>query len=196
MSQIAEAGVQNIKRTDPALGARLKAVRETFGLSQRALARRAGVTNGTVSLIEQGQVSPSVASLKKLLDAMSLSLGEFFTLDVDHQAVPFFEAESLPEIGGEGVSLRMVPAGVPNAKLQMLREHYPVGSDTGAEMLSHPGEEAGVVVRGAIWVKVGSQESVLKPGDAYYFDSRLPHRFRNVGDEPCEIVSAATPPTF
>jgi mannose-6-phosphate isomerase-like protein (cupin superfamily) len=36
----------------------------------------------------------------------------------------------------------------------------------------------------------------LEPGDAYYFDSRLPHRFRNVGEEECEVVSACTPPSF
>jgi mannose-6-phosphate isomerase-like protein (cupin superfamily) len=37
---------------------------------------------------------------------------------------------------------------------------------------------------------------ILGPGDAYYFESRLPHRFRNVGSVPCEIVSANSPPTF
>jgi mannose-6-phosphate isomerase-like protein (cupin superfamily) len=43
---------------------------------------------------------------------------------------------------------------------------------------------------------VGDQRRVLGPGDAYYFDSRLPHRFRNIGEEVCEIVSACTPPSF
>jgi mannose-6-phosphate isomerase-like protein (cupin superfamily) len=33
-------------------------------------------------------------------------------------------------------------------------------------------------------------------GDAYYFKSSVPHRFRNLGREECEIVSASSPPTF
>ena len=37
---------------------RLKAVRQMHGLSQRELAKRAGVTNGMISLIEQGRVVP------------------------------------------------------------------------------------------------------------------------------------------
>ena len=37
---------------------------------------------------------------------------------------------------------------------------------------------------------------VLNPGDAYYFTSAIPHRFRNTGSEACEIISASTPPTF
>lgn len=39
---------------------------------------------------------------------------------------------------------------------------------------------------GRIELTVGTLTRVLNPGDAYYFDSRLPHRFRNVGDGPAE----------
>tara|TARA_R110002073_G_scaffold245043_2_gene407247 strand:+ start:27288 stop:27908 length:621 start_codon:yes stop_codon:yes gene_type:complete len=177
-------------------GIRLKALRLQYGFSQRDLAKRAGVTNGTISMIEQGQVSPSVASLKKLAEAMSLTVAEFFTIDVQSVAQPFYRAADLVEIGGGGVSLRMVPAGVADAKLQVLREIYPPGADTGSELLSHVGEEAGVVVRGQITITVGRETSNLGPGDAFYFDSRIPHRFQNDGDEECEIVSTSTPRTF
>ena len=80
--------------------------------------------------------------------------------------------------------------------MSVMHETYPPGSDTGEEMLTHEGEESGVVVRGRIEVTVGGTKAVLEPGDAYYFDSTLPHRFRNPGDEDCEIVSANTPPSF
>ena len=46
------------------LGARLRALREMHGLSQRELAKRAGVSNAIISLIEQNRNSPSVGSLK------------------------------------------------------------------------------------------------------------------------------------
>jgi transcriptional regulator with XRE-family HTH domain len=178
------------------LGARLRTARELFGLSQRELARLSGVTNGTISMIEQNQTSPSVGSLKKLTDALSLTLAEFFSLDWRRPAGPFFKRAVLREIGGGTVLLHMVPAGVPDPKLQVLREVYPPGGDTGPDLLSHPGEEAGVVVRGAVSVTVGGQEKVLRAGDAYYFNSRIPHRFRNLGDEECEIISSATPRSF
>ena len=75
------------------VGARLKHVRELHGLSQRELARRAGVTNGLISLIEQNRVSPSVGSLKKVLDGVPMSMAEFFTLDVTSAAQVFYAAE-------------------------------------------------------------------------------------------------------
>jgi Cupin domain len=37
---------------------------------------------------------------------------------------------------------------------------------------------------------------VLGPGEAYFFESRIPHRFRNTGKKRCIVVAAATPPSF
>jgi mannose-6-phosphate isomerase-like protein (cupin superfamily) len=63
-------------------------------------------------------------------------------------------------------------------------------------MLSHEAEEGGIVLRGRLEVTVGDQVQVLVAGDAYRFNSRLPHRFRNAGNEECVLVSACTPPSF
>jgi transcriptional regulator with XRE-family HTH domain len=178
------------------VGARLRSIRMAFRLSQRELARRAGVTNGLISLIEQNRVSPSVGSLKKVLDGLPMSLAEFFTLDVNAPPQAFFGTEELLEIGNQDVSLRLVAAQRPGRQLTVLHERYAVGAATGEEMLAHRGEEAGIVVRGRVELTVGAASRVLGPGEAYYFSSQLPHRFRNVGREVCEIVSASTPPTF
>lgn len=178
------------------VGARLRSVRTTFGMSQRELARRAGVTNGLISLIEQNRVSPSVSSLKKVLDGVPMALAEFFTLDLSATPQAFFSADELVELGNHQVSLRLVAAQRPGRQLTLLHERYAAGAATGEEMLAHRGEEAGVVIRGRIELTVGGAARVLGPGEAYYFASQLPHRFRNVGREACEIISACTPPTF
>lgn len=178
------------------VGARLRSIRTTFGLSQRELARRAGVTNGLISLIEQNRVSPSVSSLKKVLDGVPMSLAEFFTPEPSATPQAFFGAEELLELGNAEVSLRLVAAQRPRRQLTVLHECYAAGAATAEEILAHGGEEAGVVIRGRIELTVGAASRVLGPGEAYYFSSQLPHRFRNVGSEPCEIISACTPATF
>ncbi|MCF3946597.1 cupin domain-containing protein [Acidiphilium sp. AL] len=187
-----------IAREDGAgVGARLKQMRQVFGLTQRELARRAGVTNGAISLIEQNRVSPSISSLKKILDGIPMSLAEFFTLDLAAPEDVFFEATGLTEIAfEERISFRMVGKRLKDRALQMLHETYRPGADTGEAMLRHAGEEAGVVVRGRLLVTVGDQERALDTGDAYYFKSQIPHRFRNPFDEICEVISANTPPSF
>ena len=183
------------------VGAHLRAVRQLYGLSQRELAKRAGVTNGMISLIEQNRVSPSVSSLKKVLDGIPMSLSDFFTLDLANPPQVFYASDELAQIGAQekdapAVELRLVAARRPNRAMSILHEKYAPGADTGTEMLSHSGEEGGVVVRGRIELTVGASTRVLGPGDAYYFSSSVPHRFRNPGRDDCEIISASTPPTF
>jgi len=178
------------------VGERLRSVRITFGLSQRALARRAGVTNGLISLIEQNRVSPSVSSLKKVLDGVPMTLAEFFTLDMAAAPQAFFNAEELTELGNEQVSLRLVAAQRAGRQLTLLHERYAPGAETGDEMLTHRGEEGGVVVKGRIELTLAGVTRVLSAGEAYYFSSHLPHLFKNVGREPCEIISASTPPSL
>jgi transcriptional regulator with XRE-family HTH domain len=178
------------------VGVHLRAVRSMYGLSQRELAKRTGVTNGMISLIEQNRVSPSVSSLKKVLDGIPMSLAEFFTLDLAVSPQVFFGKDELTDLGRGAVSLRLVAAMRPNRQMAIMHENYAAGADTGEEMLSHKGEEGGVVVRGRIELTVAGNTRVLGPGEAYYFSSSVPHRFRNPGREDCEIISACTPPTF
>lgn len=182
------------------IGAKLQQVRKASGLSQRELAARAGLTNGTISLIEQNKTSPSVASLKSLLDALPMSLAEFFA-DIESSDGPkyFFAkgefTEIAPQFDDTALSLRQLGNAATHS-LQMLDETYPPGADTGPELLSHPGEESGIVIIGRIEITVDDQTRVLGPGDGYIFESRLPHRFRNPFDKACRVISACTPPTF
>ena len=178
------------------VGTHLKAVRQMYGLSQRELAKRAGVTNGLISLIEQNRVSPSVNSLKKVLDGIPMALADFFTLDLGGKPQVFFPREELADIGTAGVELKLVGGRVAKRSMSILHERYAPTADTGEEMLTHAGEEGGVIVRGRIELSVGGEARVLGPGDAYYFKSSLPHRFRNGGREDCEIVSASSPSTY
>ncbi len=180
------------------VGVRLQAVRKLKGLSQRELAKRVGVTNSTISLIEQNRVSPSVGSLKKVLDGIPMSLAEFFTLELEQAEIEsvFFTADEQPDLGSNGINYFLIGAGRRNRQMEILREVMPPGTDTGSEMLTHDGEEGGVVVQGVLELTVGNDTRVLHAGEGYYFESRKPHRFRSIGDSDLIIVSANTPPTF
>ena len=178
------------------VGKQLRAVRMAFGLSQRELAKRAGVTNGMISLIEQERVSPSIGSLQKILSAFPMTMAEFFTRDMQGRQDVVHRAADLPDVGTGEIQYRLVAASRRDRKMSILSEAYAPGSDTGEDLLTHSGEEGGVVVEGELEVTVAGQTWFLGPGDAYYFDSRLPHRFRNTGKVVARIVSANTPPTI
>ena len=175
---------------------RLRTLRGRHGLSQRALARRASVSNATISLIENGRTDPSLGLLKRILDAMGVSFAEFFS---PHSGGPekfFYTRDELSEIGSGPISYRQVGGDLVDSKLQILHERYRPGADTGQSLLSHEAEEGGIILQGRLEITVADQVRTLSVGDAYRFNSRLPHRFRNTGSEDCIVVSACTPPSF
>ncbi|WP_339860483.1 cupin domain-containing protein [Paremcibacter congregatus] len=178
------------------IGKRLKDIRQERGLSQRELAKRTGVANASISQIESNRINPTVGALKRILDGIPVSLAEFFDEGAQGTEQIFFAAEELIEIGDGGISFRQVGASLKNNAIQFLHEKYRPGASTGKTALTHAGEECGMVLKGRLQVEVGEEKKILGPGDAYYFDSHKPHKFKNIGQEECELVSACTPPTF
>lgn len=178
------------------IGNRLRYVRTAHNMSQRELAKKTGVPNSTISLIESNSTNPSVGALKRILDGIPIGLAEFFALTPEAPKKAFYAAEELVEIGKGGISYRQVGENLFGRSLQILKECYQPGTDTGKVPLVHEGEEGGIVLSGRLEVTVDDERRILGPGDAYYFESRRPHRFRCVGPVPCEVISACTPPTF
>jgi transcriptional regulator with XRE-family HTH domain len=181
---------------DQQIGRRLHAIRSRLGISQRQLARVSGVANATISQIEAGKLNPTVSMLKKVLDGIPMSLGEFFSDHAESVERIFFRAAELTEIADGGVSFRQVGANLHNKSIQLLQESYQPGAGTGRHAITHEGEECGIVLKGRLEVTVGEQVAVLMEGDAYYFRSEQPHQFRNTGNDVCELITACTPPSF
>lgn len=181
---------------DQEIGLRLKQIRTRSAMSQRQLARVSGVANATISQIEAGRLNPTVSMLKKVLDGFPISMSEFFA--DDHEATDriFYRADELTEIADGGISFLQVGANLRNKAIQLIKERYEAGADTGKHPITHEGEECGIILSGRLEVTVADQTAVLRAGDAYYFTSNQPHQFRNPGVEPCELISACSPPSF
>lgn len=184
------------------VGARLKEVRVAAGFSQRGLAGRAGVPHGQISLVETNTCSPSVASLRKILGGVPMTLSEFFEPERSPNDQVVFRNKELLDLTSRispasGRRARIALRQVGDARthnLQILHEQYASGADTGPTMLEHNAHEGGVVVSGSLELTVGTSTHVLHTGDAYLFDSRMPHRFRNPGSDDTVVISACTPP--
>lgn len=185
------------------VGARLREIRTSAGLTQRQLAERAQVPHGQISMIEKNRCSPSVASLRRILGGIPMTMAEFFEPDGGAGDRIFFTPAELVDLTSRLTRDDAAPTGkltflqVGDARshnLQILHEYYAPGSDTGPAMLEHVSHEGGIVIAGEIELTIEHQVRVLKAGDAYLFDSRRPHRFRNIGDRPAEVISACTPP--
>jgi transcriptional regulator with XRE-family HTH domain len=61
---------------DPALSAVLRGLRKDRGLTQEALAFRAGITTGSLSRIELARAAPAWATVRSIARALNVGMGE------------------------------------------------------------------------------------------------------------------------
>lgn len=130
-------------------------------------------------------------------------MSEFFEPDESTPSQVFFTPGDLRDLtsmlyqGNEAAQQKITIRQVGDAKahgLQILQERYEAGADTGDAMIEHEANEGGIVIAGEIEITVGDTTRILKAGDAFLFNSREPHRFRNLSDRAAEVISACTPP--
>src|SRR5512143_3029553 len=65
----------------PAVGVRIRALREAEGLSLRDLAERSGVSAPMLSQVERGETSPTLAVAARIAAGLELRLSQLLRLD-------------------------------------------------------------------------------------------------------------------
>jgi len=181
------------------IGSKLKVLRKKKKLSLRALAELSDVTVGALSQMENDNTSPSISTLKRVLNALGVSMGEFFDAveDGENGTKVCFSADDQVDVSPlDGLNLLGIPQSAREQQVQMLSEIYEPGATTGTDYYSHDGEECGICIEGEIELRVDGQVYRLGPGDMYYFESQKQHRFTNTGGTVARVISACTPPTF
>ncbi|MFL0808967.1 MAG: helix-turn-helix domain-containing protein [Agarilytica sp.] len=171
------------------VGARLQSLRQKFGLSQRELARRAEVTNSTLSMIEQGKVSPSVGSLEKILHAFPISLQEFFSESIEWTPT-VVAAEDFVLVEKGEAELRILPLTIGNKRdsTYMAEQVFAPGANMNSQWMIHNGFIGGIVQAGCIDLHLDGVVFNLKTGDGFNFSLHRDHSFVNRSDVPCKIV--------
>ena len=66
------------------------------------------------------------------------------------------------------------------------------GSGNGGE-LKHVGEEVGFVLEGQIELTVGNEVYILNAEDSFFFESHIPHRYRNTGKTIARVLWVNSP---
>lgn len=64
------------EQPQPALGEAIRQLRHKRGITQEDLAHEAGITTGTLSLIERGQANPTWGTVRNIASALSINMGD------------------------------------------------------------------------------------------------------------------------
>ena len=74
-----------LDQPQPALGAAIRQLRDKRGVTQEDLAHDAGVTTGTLSLIERGKSNPAWGTVKSIVAALGVSVADVAKLAEKHE---------------------------------------------------------------------------------------------------------------
>ncbi|MEA5059847.1 HTH-type transcriptional regulator PuuR [bioreactor metagenome] len=180
------------------LGQKIRELRKKENMSISELAKAAELSVGIISQIERNLVSPSIVSLWKIAKCLNVSVGYFFEEETDEAMDPVVRREQRKRIfaSNNKAVYELLSKDLKDKKIEFLYITIDPGEDNTPQFVTHDGEECGVVIKGRMMVKTQSREYYLEEGDSIYFSSTIPHKYVNVGDEPCISIWAMTPPNF
>jgi len=180
--------------TEVELGARLKTLREAHGLSQRELAKRAGITNSNISMIEQGQVSPSVQSLVRILGAFPMSLADFFSCDLSLLDACIYRASDVANSVRDdesGVLVRRLVRANSHPQLDMQVHVLPGGFSGRLARNVSSQDWTGVIQQGNLQLWIGAKCYDLSVNDGFCIPRGIDCRVINPSSEPVSLVSCS-----
>lgn len=179
------------------IGAKIKELRKKRKMNISDLASDAELSPGLISQIERNMVTPSIVSIWKIAQSLGVSVGYFFEEEAKNNTSPVVKRNSRKRItaSNNNAIYELLSADL-NRKIEFLYITIKVGDYSSKNFVTHEGEECGLVLKGKMMVKMENEEYILEEGDSIYFDSTIPHRYINVGEEVCESVWAMTPPSF
>lgn len=173
------------------LGPKLRSLRKDRALTLEAVADRAGLTKGFLSLVERGQTTISVPNLLKVCDILGVSVGSLF--DYPKSPVVRSGLGAPIEMGGSGIR-EYVLTPQSERHLQVMRSVLKPGGGTGGAYTLDSETIFVFVVRGCLRLTVEGAESLLKTGDSYTFSARAVHSWDNPGEEEAEVLWSIVPP--
>lgn len=181
------------------IGINIKKERETRQLTLREMAKQVGVSASFLSQVETGKGSPTLATLKKIADVLhttiSALLGESTTGVESNPVLRAGERQAVSRLG-DGVNMYFLTSPNPYKQMEPLLFRLEAGAVSGDTTYKHFGQEFILVLKGTMELVLNGTSYILRKGDSIYFNSNLPHSFKNVQQGETEAIWVVTPPSF
>lgn len=174
------------------IGKKIKNLRLTKNLTQEELADRCELTKGYISQLENDLTSPSIETLKDLLNALGTNFAEFF--QDDETQVVFKKDEYIEKLTDNTKTTWLVPTSQKNAMEPIIVDLSPFA--TTEKDLAHEGEEFGIVLKGKIELTIGKKTYIVNQNETFYFVANKPHYIKNISNLDAKILWVSCPPNF
>jgi len=188
---------------DKKVGERIRAFREKQELSLADLASRTGLEETFLSAVETKDLYPSLGPLLKIARALGVRLGTFLDDHVSRDPLIVRVGERTSEMAMRvdgSLNASHMYSSLGRGKTDRHMEPFFITMNPEPEedkkLSFHEGEEFIVVVSGQVQLTYGREVSTLNPGDSIYYPADSSLFFKNIGEEPVELIFVLTPPVF
>jgi len=160
------------------IGANLRRMRTSLGLSLDALAQKTGLSKGYLSKVETSDKAPPVSTLLMIVKSLGVTISEVFGEGQEKvTAAVVTKAERKPVARDGtvfGYSYETLAHKYPGKRMEPYLLTIP-GDSVESAVFQHQGEEMMIMLEGIMHFRHGSEEFIMHPGDCIYFDSGIEH---------------------
>jgi quercetin dioxygenase-like cupin family protein len=163
------------------------------------LSTKSGVALATLSRVENGKMTGTLDSHMHICEALEISLPELYRdLAMSKKQVEVQTKSVRPDVfvHDKTATSEMLASKILNKKMMPLLIRLNKGGATHKEE-TKPGVEKFIyVLDGKIVAEVGNEKYNLTKGDTLYFESSIPHYFKNSGNGESRMICVVCPPTL
>jgi len=172
------------------VGRRLRDLRQRRRLTQRALAKACDMSANAIGLIERGECSPSVSTLRRLTIALDVPIIDLFT-ETEEQAVVLVKKRHRSQAHNDKIRMENLAEGLAGQGMEPFLVTLQPGAGIEATPVVHLGEEFAFCLEGEVEYRIAGQAYQLEEGDSLIFLARQPHCWCNLGDHPAKLLLVA-----
>lgn len=178
------------------VGKELRRVRIRKGLTLKAVAEKAQLSESFLSQLERGQSNASIGSIRRIAVALETTLSELFE-EIDGTGTKVLRKNERPSLEYGTLGRKYLLTSASQKQLEVFIGEFDKGGSTGDEPYSHgDSEELLYVLSGTFEVQVGNEFFRVTKGDCINYRSSNVHRVQNVGEEPGEVMWIISPPSM
>ncbi len=163
-----------------AVGAWVRRLRTDQRISLRTLASSTDFSPSFISQVENGEVSPSIASMEKIANALGVTLGEFLAAAAEGESgliVRVSERFQMPSLWSQGRIEALAPTT--GRRMEPVLIALDPGGRSGKHPYAHDAEEFAYILEGEATLTLGPEDHVLRPGDAVTILAQELRRWEN-----------------
>jgi transcriptional regulator with XRE-family HTH domain len=178
------------------VGRNLKAVRKERMVSLKDIGTHCNLTVSFLSQVETGKTLPSLTSLKAIAHYLNTTISYLMGED-GPEPDPVVRAGNRKSINyAQGITMYLLSSSDRNKQMEPLLFKMEPSASSGKSSYRHFGQEFVLVLKGMLEIRLNEQTYTLKKGDSIYFNSAIPHSFRNLDKGNTEAIWVDTPPSF